>query len=277
MNSLTRSMRAVLAAGVLALALAACGEGAETARPQGPRTGAEPVTNTVEVTASEYGFDISGEAEGGVLSLELANAGAEHHEFAFGSLEEGASIEDALKAMEQRREPEGLQDLAGVPLLSPGREVTMTRELDPGTYVFMCFFPTADFTPHAAKGMYATFEVTGDAGATAPEPEATIVATDEGFELPELDAGTHTIEFRNDGSKPHEFAIFGAGRPGATDKDFERWIGQGQQGDAPLLFPGGLQSIEPGVSITQRITFDAGVTYTVQDFENKLKAELAVP
>lgn len=277
MDGLNRRARAALVGCALLLTLAACGKDTETAETPESQPERETVANTLAVTASEYTFDVSGEAEGGVVSMELTNEGAEHHEFAFGSLEEGTTIEDVLKAMKQRRQPAGMEDLAGVPLLSPGGSVTMTRALEAGTYVFLCLFPTPDFTPHAAKGMHASFEVAGDAGASPPEPEATIVATDEGFEVPELEAGEHTVEFVNEGTKPHEFVLYGAAEPGATDKDFEKWIGKGQQGEAPLVFPGGLQSIEPGVSITQALSFERGVTYTVEDFENKLSAELTIP
>jgi len=272
----TRHRTWAAAAIALLLTLAACGDDAET-RPADAQAEPEEVTNTVQVAATEYAFDVPSKVEGGVVSLELNNEGAEHHEFAFGRLEDGASIEDVLEAMKKSGRTEGVEDLAGVPLLSPGASVTMTRTLDPGSYLFLCMFPTPDFTPHSAKGMYAAFEVDGDAGAEAPEADGAIVATDDGFEVPELEAGTHTIEFLNDGSKPHEFAVYGASEPGATVKDFEKWIGQGQRDDSPLVFPGGMQSIEPGASILQTITFDGGVSYRVEDFPNRLEAEFTIP
>jgi hypothetical protein len=42
------------------------------------------------------------------------------------------------------------------PLRSPSGE--------PGSYVFVCFFPDPEGTPHAALGMYELFTIAGDTG-----------------------------------------------------------------------------------------------------------------
>jgi hypothetical protein len=229
----------------------------------------------VRVVADEYAYSMPAEVEGGVVALELVNQGAEPHEFAFGRLEEGADIEDVFKGLQEGEGGESSEDLAGVPVLSPDVTTTMVRELEPGTYLFFCAFPDPDFTPHAAKGMYTSFEVTGDAGAVPPQVDATIGVTDEGFELPELSAGEQVIEFRNSGTKEHEFLLARRAEAGAGTKDFERWIGKGQKGDAPLFFPGGLQTIPPGTSVIQIVTLEEG-DYLIEDFSNKLEAEFSI-
>jgi hypothetical protein len=249
------------------VAMAAC-------RPAGgPQPQAPEETNVVQVQATEYSFTMPDLLTGGVVTFEMANIGGLPHEFAFGRLEEGTEPEDVLTAIQQGKEPRGVEDLAGVPALSPQGETSMTRELDPGTYGFVCFFPSPEGDPHVAHGMIKFFEVTGESGAALPEPDATVVATDEGFDVPEIAAGEQTLELRNDGEKPHEFFLFSL-EPGKKERDIDRWFGSGLKGDPPAIFPGGMQSIDPGTSVSVTVELQAGRTYQLQDFEAGFRAEI---
>lgn len=259
----------------LLVVLSACG-GDERPLDEPSEPPADAGANVVRVVASEYVFSMPAEIEGGVVSLELVNEGAEHHEFAFGRLKEGADMEDVIEQMQEGDGAESSEDLAGVPVVSPGVTMTMVRELEPGTYFFFCAFPTADFTPHFEHGMFTSFEVTGDAGAESPEVDATIVATDDALEVPELAAGEQVIEFRNSGTKEHEFLVTRLVEEGASTKDFDRWIRKGQKGTSPLYFPGGLQTIPPGSSVIQILTLEEG-DYLLEDFPNKLRASFSIP
>lgn len=254
--------------------LSACG-GNESSLDVAGTTAEASVENVVSVIANEYAYSMPAEVEGGIVSLELANEGAEHHEFAFGRLDEGVEIEDVAKSILQRGGGETSEDLAGVPLLSPGANMTMVRDLEPGTYFFICAFPDPNFEQHASKGMYTSFKVTGDAGVEPPLVDATIEVTDDGFEIPNLNAGEQVVEFRNSGSKEHEFVLAMAVEEGAGTKDFEHWIGKGQKGRSPLFFPGGLQSIPPGTSVIQVLDLERG-DYLMEDFGNKLEAEFSI-
>ncbi|MGH2735787.1 MAG: hypothetical protein ACRDKZ_09425 [Actinomycetota bacterium] len=257
------------------LTAAACGRDGRSDSAVRSQSQPEP-ENAVRVVATEYGYSMPAEIEGGVVSLELLNEGAEHHEFALGHLEDGTTVEQVVRALKRNKGPDGAEDLAGVPLLSPGEQVTMTRELEQGTYFFLCFFPTQDFTSHVDKGMYTSFEVTGDAGAALPQPDATIVATDEGFEVSGLTPGEQVIELRNGGTKPHEFVLMRPNEEGAGTKQFDQWIEGGQKGETPLRFPGGLQTIPPGTSVFQTMTLEEG-DYLLEDFTNKLRADISIP
>jgi hypothetical protein len=267
----------------LALAGAACagegessGSGRDSSRSNG-QVGVQPAkSNTVSVVATEYGFEMPSEVAGGVVSFALSNAGAEHHEFAFGRLEGGMTFDRLVKHMKKTGQFKGAEDLAGVPLLSPGDTVTMTRDLDPGTYFFLCFFPTPQGEPHMAHGMLTSFEVVDDGGATMPEAELEIVATNDGFEVPDFTEGPHVVAFRNEGTKPHEFVLVQRVREGAGTGDFERWMADGQKGEAPVAFPGGMQSIAAGSSVLQKITFEPG-DYLLEDLTNKLRADFTIP
>lgn len=259
------------------IALAACGGGTEPAA-DAPDEPTVPTENRVEIGMTEYAFGMPAEVAGGTVTLEFTNNGEVVHEAAFGAIEGDRDADDIVKALDSREEPEWLDDLAGIPVLDPGATASMTRDLDEGRYMFICFLPVpGKGAPHATEGMVQVFDVTADAGAEEPEVDATITATEDGFgfETPEFAAGTQTIELVNDGKKPHEFIIFSL-EPGKTEKDIDKWFGSGFETDKPAAFPGGLQSIEPGTSVIVEMTFESGRTYLVRDFESDLTAEIEV-
>lgn len=258
-----------------AVVLAACGGGGGgTVGGEAPAEG--PEENRVQVGLTEYAFGMPETVTGGTVTLEFTNNGDIPHEAAFGSVAGDHSADDVIKAIQSGKEPGWLEDLAGVPVLDAGATASMTRDLDPGTYVFLCFLPIpGKGAPHVTEGMIHLFDAEGTSEAASPEPDLAITATDKGFDVPEIAAGKQTLELVNEGKKAHEFAIFSL-EQGKTEKDIDKWFGSGFKTDKPAVFPGGLQSIEPGASVIVEMTFEAGRTYLVQDFGNKLKAEFEV-
>lgn len=268
------SRKALISVVSSALLLAGCGEDrSNEARPRGEATPA--AENLVEVGLTEYAFEMPDEVTGGTVTFQASNQGSQPHEMGFVAVDGTRTIDDVTKAFEAGEPPEWMEDLAGIPVLSTGVTASMTRELEEGQYVFLCFLPTPEGQPHAAEGMLKLFSVTGTSDAPAPEPDLTITANDEGFEVPEIAAGTHTIELVNGGTEPHEFAFISF-EPGKSEKDLNKWFGSGYETDAPALFPGGMQSIEPGTSVAVTMTFEAGRTYTLEDFENDLRTKIEV-
>jgi hypothetical protein len=267
--------RTAVIASLCALMLVACGS--DDGETEGaPEPSAAPEENRVQVGMSEYEFELPDSITGGSVTLEFSNNGGLPHEAAFGSIEGDHDLDDVLKAIESRQEPPWAQDLAGIPVLDAGATASMVRDLDPGRYFFLCFLPVPGTEEvHASKGMAHLFEVEGTSGAEVPEADLAITATDDGIEVPEVPAGAQVIELVNDGSKPHEFFIFSL-EQGKTERDIEEWFNSGFEADKPAVFPGGLQSIEPGTSVLVEMTFEAGRTYSVQDFENELKTEFEV-
>lgn len=235
--------------------------------------------NVVTVKATEYSYALPEKATGGVVTLQLANVGSVVHEFAFGRIDAGKTLDDLKAALDSGKDPSNFpwaHDLAGVSALSPGTEVDVTRTLaDQGTYAFFCFIPNADGVSHYKLGMIAGFTLAGTSNASLPKPDATITATDDGFQVPALGAGTTTVEFKNDGKKEHEFQLFSF-EPGKGFKDVGRWINSGQVGPAPVVFPGGIQSIPAGTSVFETLTLESGRTYMLQDFEHNLMTEFTV-
>jgi uncharacterized cupredoxin-like copper-binding protein len=235
---------------------------------------AAKATAPLRVEAMEYGYLLPRSIPAGVVTVDFANAGDELHEFALIRLEEGRDAADILAAFESDQEPDWWDgaSLPGVPLLSPGRELSLTFSLDaPGTYAFFCPLPTAEFVPHMALGMVGTFEVAGDSDGVPPIADVVITATDDGFDVPSIRAGDVTVELRNAGRRPHEFSL-AAYAQGRTAADVEAWFESGQRGPAPVTFVGGIQSIPPGTAVLQRLVLQDRVTYTLEDFTSGFDA-----
>jgi uncharacterized cupredoxin-like copper-binding protein len=236
--------------------------------------------NVVTVKATEYSYALPRRATGGVVTLQLENVGSVVHEFAFVRIDTGKTLDDLKAAFDTRKDPSNFpwaHDLAGISALSPGTEVGMTRTLtDPGTYAFVCFIPNAEGVSHYKLGMIAGFTLSGTSNVSPPSPDATITATDDGFQVPAIGAGTTTVEFKNAGKKEHEFQLFSF-EPGKGFEDVGHWINSGQVGPAPVVFPGGIQSIKPGTSVFETLTLESGRTYMLQDFEHHLMTEFTVP
>lgn len=263
--------------GLLMLATTACGSDA----PRPSSAGARDVTppSVVQIDASEYSYSLPRQVAGGVVTFELSNVGAQPHEFATGRIDSGKTAEDLLKALRSGKDPSNfpwIHPFPGVPILSPGERISITREVnDDGTYVIFCALPTAEGRPHYEQGMIQSVEIRGSSGRELPEPDATIAATDEGFEAPPLSAGRQVLELKNAGTKDHEFWLWAFAR-GKTNRDVNAWVGRGLEGPAPATFFGAVKSIPPGTSVFLEIDLQSGTTYTMQDFDNRLKARLPI-
>jgi hypothetical protein len=265
-----RSLIAVV--GSTALLLTACSPDGEAGTPPSP----SPEATTVEVEATEYSFDLPAEVAGGVVRMQFTNTGGFPHEFSFARIEQGKTEADVKEVIESGGEPpDWAEDIAGVPALSPGESITVTRTLEPGSYAFLCFFPDPEGIPHAALGMYEVFTVAGDTGLTLPEPDATITATDDGLQVPELSVGEQTIQFQNDGAKPHELVLVTL-EPGKGLKDIDGWIEGGYEGEPPVVFLGGMQTIPSGESLFLTIELEPGVEYTAVDFSTNSRETFTV-
>ena len=255
-------MRRLLALVPLALGAAGCG-GSSEASP-------EPVT----IEGGEYAYVMPDEIEGGVVAMRFVNTGKEQHEFAFGRIDGGHSIDELIRDLfaNDGNTPYS-KDLGGVPLLSPGAEVTITRNLAPGTYGFLCFVPNAAGKLHLKLGMKRQFRVVGESGAELPGPDAVITATKTGFDMPPIEAGKRTIELRNESGEDREWNLT-VYAPGKTWKDVEAWGNTGLRGDPPATFYGAMQSIPSGMSVFLTLELESGKTYTLEDLEADIRAEI---
>jgi hypothetical protein len=253
--------------GSATLALVGCGGSDEAAAP------------VVEVRGDEYAYVMPDRIEGGVVTMRFTNTGEELHEYALARLDDGktrADVDAYLADPESMRSgpPDWIEDVGGVPTLSQDEEVSITRELERGTYVMLCFVPAPDGRPHIAHGMVKTFEV-GEGGATElPDADAVIVATDDSFEIPELEPGEQTLELRNAADEPREFYLYSPNR-GVTLAEVEEWGEGGFAGEPLATFLGAMQSIPAGSSVFLTVDLEAGERYVFFD-EELSEAEFSV-
>lgn len=264
-----------LAGALLATACVSDGGGAASESPQASRS-----AGVVEVGATEYAFSVPPEVQGGVVAMRFTNTGSLPHEFAFGRIDSGRGLEDVRAFVESGEEPpDWMHDVAGVPALSPGRSVTVTRTLEPGTYTFLCYFPSPNGTPHVKLGMFATFEIAGETGAALPRADLVISAGGDGLSVPEIPPGVQTVELRNEGPGKHGFLIVRPEDPDATFEQVfasvEEWFKGGLKGPAPIAFIGGMQSRPEGTSVFETAAFEEG-TYIVWDEDGDDTVTVAV-
>jgi hypothetical protein len=237
--------------GIAGLVFAAVGCGGKAAEP-----------NVVEMTAAEYAFAMPERIEGGVVTMEFANEGREHHEYAFWRLRRNLTAAELKAAFLRRREePRNLvEGIESVPTLSPGQSISITRTLRPGKYAVLCRVAAPDGRPHIAHGMVRTFTITGRSKDELPEPDAVVTATDEGIRVPRLEAGRRTIELRNEARDFGGFYLLDL-RSGKTLEDVSSWVASGFKGEAPATLLGAMYSIPRGSSVFLTIELEAGKRY----------------
>lgn len=152
----------------------------------------------------------------------------------------------ALLESGQEEPPPWFRDVAGVPLLSPGEKLSTTRELEAGTYVFLCFIPSPQGVSHVNLGMLRPLVLSGDSGAELPEPNAVITASADGYAIPDLDGGPQTIELRNEDEKEREFFLVTLDA-GKRLEDLDRFFEEEEgKGDPPADFHAAMQTIPAG-------------------------------
>ena len=205
--------------------------------------------NVVTVTATEYKFDAPAAIPAGLTTIRLVSQGRELHHVQLIKLEDGKTLEDFVRAAKASGPPpKWAVDAGGPNPPRPGGGVAeITERLEPGNYVIACFVPSADGTPHIAKGMLRPLTVTPATGTSAPEPTADVVMTlkDYSFELSTpLTPGRHIIRIDNAGPQSHELVLARLA-PGKTAGDLAAWA-EKMVGPPPAEPLGGVSGIRTG-------------------------------
>jgi hypothetical protein len=127
----------------------------------------------VSVDLVDYGFnfDVSDVAAGSDIAFLAKNVGNEPHEIVLVKVPAGLNIKEALS----NEEEETPVELVGFTFAPPGENAaTLLLDGATGRYAMVCFFQTANGTPHWQLGMLSDFTI----GASAtPTPSATPTAT----------------------------------------------------------------------------------------------------
>jgi uncharacterized cupredoxin-like copper-binding protein len=263
-----RTVACLVATALLATGAAGCGGDDETPKAK---------TNTVSVKGTEYAFLMPDTVVGGVVTMRVSNTGRELHEYAIGRLKQGKTLADVRRELGSGQEPRSAEKVAGVPGLSPGKAIAITRRLRPGKYFFLCGVPSPEGVPHHELGMLKEFEVVGSSGAEPPQPDATVTAGDKAMEVPALRAGRQTLELKNAASGPREFELLEL-KPGSTLKDVAAFFERGRPDlkASPTTFLGAIQTIAPGESVLLQLSLKSGGRYVFQDPDHGLVTQFSV-
>jgi hypothetical protein len=169
-------------------------------------TADEATVDPVEVTMTDHAYDVSGPLRPGG-TLRVRNDGDETHMMAMGRLHDGVALDDLLEAFQSDDEgaADALVDVIGAPgnYLTPGHELEITApDLEPGTYVMVCFFGTeGDGTPHVFNGMAATLTVEGQRVTTQAADTNYTISPGKAIDGPDrLDPGHHVLDINATGS-----------------------------------------------------------------------------
>jgi uncharacterized cupredoxin-like copper-binding protein len=190
----------------------------------------------------------------------MANIGKEPHQAGLARIDSGKTLAEVQGAMMAPGAPPAWAVFVGGPdVVAPGDTANSTQVLSPGTYVFICFFPSPDGTAHLEKGMIRPLVVKGPARAAAePGGEAVVTLTDYGFALSRpLTAGTHAIRIENAGPQLHEVMVL-ALAPGKSARDLVAWAAHDMKGPAPARPMGGIVGLTPGEHATFTVTLVPG-------------------
>lgn len=115
----------------------------------------------VTINLYDFAFDIPA-LTAGEHTIAFTNDGPQPHEAVILPVPEGSEADvDAYLAGEQDGPPPfEAQPLGGVQAISPGARTWTTVNLEPGSYVFLCYVPDpASGAPHAQLGMAERVEV----------------------------------------------------------------------------------------------------------------------
>jgi uncharacterized cupredoxin-like copper-binding protein len=223
---------------------------------------AAPPARVVTVTARDFAFEMPDTLVAGRTELQLVNRGAELHHASLVRLDAGKTAADFFAALKAGGPPPAWAHDAGGPNApAPGATSAAVVDLTPGAYVFVCFIPSPDGTPHVMKGMTRAFTVVAEprarlaaAGRGAARPPAPMVTrapdvvmtlNDYDFALSApLTRGRHVVRVRNVAAQPHEVFVARLA-PGTSASQALAWL-EKMQGPPPLQPLGGVVGLAKG-------------------------------
>jgi len=219
---------------------------------------------TVTVQAYDFRFDAPSSIPAGTVTFQFQNKGKEVHHLWIVELTGGKTPADFTKAMNtwgsQLRMPPWAVEVGGPNSADPGQTADGTLTLKPGTYMLVCWVPSADGMLHAMKGMIKPLTVVAK-GATAPdEPKADVNLTLDDYafttDVP-ITPGRHVVRIENRAEQSHE-VVFGRLHPDRTLQEATIWMNSGQVGQAPVTALGGASGLAKGRHMFVTVDFQPG-------------------
>jgi hypothetical protein len=118
---------------------------------------ATPPVTDVSLTLVDYGFEFSKPLTRGPHVVAVRDSSSQPHEIEIVKLAPGKTGEDFLKWMADPKGPPPGTPMGGSAMQAPGTTDYIRVDLQPGTYLYICFVPDArDGKPHFMHGMMHT-------------------------------------------------------------------------------------------------------------------------
>jgi hypothetical protein len=239
--------------------------------------GGDSGDDVVRVEATESSYEMPEQIEGGLTTMEFVNAGDQVHEWALVRLKPGRSEADLRTELltGTTGDFDSADDVGGVPAMTPGATLRLTRELEAGQYVFYCTMPASDERAHFQSGMIRGFEVAGASDAEPPDVGGTITVRDTSIDVPAIAAGTQTLRLVNAADDVRELKLLSL-KPGKRPADLERWFDDRFRGDPPADIVGVIGKLAPGETAYATIAFESGRTYHLFDGPHEVAVRFQV-
>lgn len=211
------------------------------------------------VTTTDHAFEAPDTVAAGFTVVRIVNHGREPHAATLVRLDDRKTLPEYLEAYAEAnrtggQRPDWARFLGGtVSFVPPQSEGTVTLNLEPGNYAWVCHVPDSDGTLHVLgrdqAHAFVVLPSTGDAPASsAPEATVSLRMLDFGYTLSApLSAGRNVIRVENVGVEPHHVLLFKLG-PGRTVEHFQKWIQNSMQGEAPSTFVGAMAELSTGAA-----------------------------
>lgn len=232
----------------------ACGGTSPADAPDANRSPGPP--RVVTVTASEAGYQAPDTLPAGFTTIRFVNETNDMHMAHLVRIEGAHSLEDLVEAYAEAirthgPRPEWMKRFGG-PVADPySTAASVTQDLEPGLYAWVCGMDTPDGTIHFTAGEAQALVVlpTDDqaSGRAAPTADNVMRLLDYTFALETpLRSGFQTLEVQNLGPEPHEVAIVKLAA-GMTLADVEAWLND-PQGPPPATVAGAVSALAPSLT-----------------------------
>lgn len=114
------------------------------------------------VSMADFQYTMPDEVDAGPQTWEVTNNGPQPHELVVQKLAPGKSPEDVIAFFHNPQGPPPFTNFGGMQALSPDEAGWLHLDLEPGTYVAICYVPDpASGKGHMDLGMVKTFRVSG--------------------------------------------------------------------------------------------------------------------
>jgi plastocyanin len=279
----------VAALGVFAGACSSSAKNSTTAT--SPSTGGAAPTTTsgvpgptaITIVATDYAYSgVPATIPAGIVTVSFVNRGKVAHEMSVLKVTDNRDTKAIFTSIGKMFKggpiPSNFLAWNGVHDTPPGKTTNTQFNLTPGNYIALCgdtgvAGSTTSGPPHALRGMYKQFTVTGTGGTTLPTAAITLTAHDYGFDVSQLKAGTQTVLFKNIGPVQWHFADINVFPKGTTVAQVQANVTKLllSNGPPPPGVPvpqdlGGSQSASPGYGNTFTTTLETGRVYLVVCF-----------